>query len=106
MLFNTTEFIAELYKRSNPHLDPEEAFDEGTRLGSRAMFYNSIVTLAATIIMPFFVVEVSSRKQLQARLSAAPKSIWVRCFNKVKVHLASLWAASHLLFAVCMTATL
>ncbi|KAJ3559646.1 hypothetical protein NM688_g217 [Phlebia brevispora] len=105
VLFNTTEFIAELHRRAHPDADSNVVFEEGTRLGSRAMFYSSILSLVANIIMPFFVAEAASRKHMQDRLSAKPKSIWVRWFNKLKVHLASLWAASHLLFAVCMFAT-
>lgn len=108
MLFNTTEFIAELHKRANPDLDPTHADDEGTRLGTRALFYSSILSLAISIVMPFFVAEASSRKEMQDRLAAdgKRKSIWARWFDKVKVHLASLWAVSHLLFAICMFATL
>ena len=108
MLFNTTEFIAELYKRANPDLDPTHADDEGTRLGTRAMFYSSILSLAISIVMPFFVAEASSRKEIQDRLAAdgKRKSVFVRWFNMLKVHLATLWAVSHLLFAVCMLATL
>ncbi|KAI0340319.1 MFS general substrate transporter [Trametopsis cervina] len=105
LLFNTTEFIAELHKRAHPELDAEVAFDEGTRLGSRAMFYNSLLSLLASILLPFFVAEAGSRRQLQQTLAAAPPNRWIRWFNKLKVHLTSLWAASHLLFAVCMMAT-
>ena len=115
VLFNTTEFIAEIYKRAHPELDPVRAGDEGTRLGSRAMFYNSILNLVVSIAMPFFVAEASSRKEMQDRLNAEVGTgkgrgkkwmRWLKLFEKMKVHLASLWAASHLLFAVCMFATL
>lgn len=87
-------------------MDVEAALEEGTRLGSRAMFYSSILTLVANIVMPFFIAEAISRKHMQERLSTVPKSIWVRLFNKLKIHLASLWAVSHLIFSICMFATL
>lgn len=106
LLFNTTEFIAELYKRSHPELSPDVAMEEGTRLGSRAMFYNAVLSLAVSVVVPLFVAEAKSRKNIQNKLAMATESIWVRCFNKVKVHLTSLWAASHLLIVICMAATL
>lgn len=107
VLFNTTEFIAELHRRSHPEMDSEAALEEGTRLGSRALFYSSILSLIANVLLPFFVAEAGSRKKMQQALAASPPSVWwVRWFNKLKVHLASLWAASHLIFAICMLATL
>ncbi len=106
VLFNTTEFIAELHRRSHPELNPEIALEEGTRLGSRALFYSAILSLIANVALPFFVAEAASRKDMQARLLSGPQSIWMRWFEKLKIHLAPLWAASHLLFAICMTATL
>ncbi|KAI0088334.1 major facilitator superfamily domain-containing protein [Irpex rosettiformis] len=105
LLFNTTEFIAELYKRAHPELTAEIALEEGARLGSRAMFYNAILSLVASIFLPFFVAEATSRRSMQETLSTVPPNIWIRWFNKLKVHLASLWAASHMIFAVCMLAT-
>ncbi|KIP03126.1 hypothetical protein PHLGIDRAFT_111240 [Phlebiopsis gigantea 11061_1 CR5-6] len=105
LLFNTTEFIAELHRRSHPELAPEAAMEEGTRLGSRAMFYNAILSLVASIVLPLFAAETKSRRTLRNTLATAPQSVWVRWFNRLKIHLASLWAASHLLFAVCMAAT-
>jgi solute carrier family 45, member 1/2/4 len=106
VLFNTTEFIAELHKRSHPEIDAEMALEEGTRLGSRAMFYNAILSLIASILLPFFVAEAGSRRRMQETLVASSSNIWVSWFNKLKVHLAALWAASHFVFAVCMMATL
>ena len=70
------------------------------------MFYSSILSLAVNIVMPFFVAEAGSRKLVQDRLSNVPKSVLLQWFGKLKVPLASLWAVSHLLFAICMLATL
>lgn len=106
MLFNTTEFIAELHRRAHPDMAPDAAMEEGTRLGSRAMFYNALLSLAANLVMPFFVAEAKSRQRVQDRIAMSGQKVWVRWFNKLKVPLASLWAASHLLFAICMAATL
>jgi solute carrier family 45, member 1/2/4 len=82
-------------------MDPEAAMEEGTRLGSRAMFFNAILSLVANIVLPFFVAEAQhTHKDMFAA------SRWTNLFNKLKVHLGALWAASHLLFAICMGATL
>ena len=70
------------------------------------MFYNAILSLAASVIMPLLAAETKSRRAIQNTFATAPQSVWVRWFNRLKIHLASLWAASHLLFAICMAATL
>lgn len=79
---------------------------EGTRLGSRALFYQSIISLASNIILPFFVSEAGSRKRMQSAIALGVEKTWyIRFYEKVKVHLGALWAVAHLLFAVCMVAT-
>ncbi|KAI0080485.1 MFS general substrate transporter [Panus rudis PR-1116 ss-1] len=107
VLFNTTEFILELYKSNIGASDEDEAAAaEGNRLGSRAMFYNALLSLVANILLPFFVSEAGSRKRMQNVLAhGVKKSWWIRLYEKMKVHLATLWAFSHFLFAVCMGAT-
>lgn len=70
------------------------------------MFYNALLSLLANVMLPFFVSEAGSRKSMQDKLAMSAQSIWVRWFDKLKIHLASLWAASHLIFAICMGATL
>lgn len=108
MLFNTTEFIAELHKRSvgaDSTLSPEAVMEEGARLGSRAMFYNAVLSLVANILLPLFVNEAGSSKRVENMLGSR-KAWWIRFYEKIKIHLATLWAFSHLLFAICMIATL
>ncbi|THH26896.1 hypothetical protein EUX98_g7285 [Antrodiella citrinella] len=109
VLFNTTEFIAELHKRSvgsTTTLTPEQILEEGARLGSRAMFYNAMLSLTANVLLPLFVSEAGSRKQLESTLnSGMRRAWWVRVYDKIKIHLGTLWAISHLVFAICMCAT-
>ncbi|TCD69764.1 hypothetical protein EIP91_006300 [Steccherinum ochraceum] len=109
VLFNTTEFIAELHKRSvaaDTSLSPEEIMEEGARLGSRAMFFNAVLSLIANVLLPLFVSEAGSRRRLENALgSGMARAWWVRLYDRIKVHLGTLWAASHLLFAICMGAT-
>lgn len=110
VLFNTTEFIAELHKRSvgaDTTLTPEQIMEEGARLGSRAMFFNAVLSLTANVLLPLFVSEAGSRKKLESALaSGMRRPWWVRLYDRVKIHLGMLWAISHLLFAICMIATL
>lgn len=110
VLFNTTEFIAELHKRSvgsDTSLTPEQILEEGARLGSRAMFYNALLSLTANVLLPLFVSEAGSRKQLESALGAGTRRAWwVRLYDRIKIHLGTLWAISHLVFAICMGATL
>ncbi|KAI0355283.1 MFS general substrate transporter [Trametes cingulata] len=107
VLFYTTAFIGDLHKRSSPLPPDDPALDaEATRLGTRALFYSSILSLTSNILLPFFVAESArSRRLLERKLVQAHKSAWVRMYERVKVSLATLWATGHLLFAVCMFAT-
>jgi len=100
----TTLYIGELHKQlSPPPGDDSSAIvleEEATRLGARALFYSALVSLAANTIMPVFVVhanEVATFSPLQ------PNKPWL---ERVRVHLATLWAFSHFVFAFCMAATL
>ena len=109
VLFYTTAFVGELHKRSFPNIPPSDpTLDaEATRLGTRAMFFNALVNVIASIVLPFFVTEAAkSRKALQKKLMERKKSKWVEWFEKAKIHLATLWAISHGVFVICMEATL
>ncbi|THU98478.1 hypothetical protein K435DRAFT_777462 [Dendrothele bispora CBS 962.96] len=122
---------------------PAHIDEQATRLGSRALFYSAVVTLAVNIALPFFVTEASasSRRRKQERLHPRRRQVngimgggsvdrvdqyemspgsrsrdWssrglmdkLKGFSipeTFKVHLASLWAASHAIVAVCMLGT-
>ncbi|EIW74070.1 MFS general substrate transporter [Coniophora puteana RWD-64-598 SS2] len=104
-MFYTTTYIGELHKQAHPvPLSDEVAVAalnaEATRLGTRAMFYSALVSLAANAVLPMLIKE---RKTSGRYGSPPPRRSWL---DRFKVHLASLWAFSHLLFAVCMAATL
>ncbi|KAG8215937.1 major facilitator superfamily domain-containing protein [Butyriboletus roseoflavus] len=104
VLFYTTVYIGELHKQSSPIPENEDAVialdAESTRLGSRAMFYSALVSLAANIIMPSFVVPQHAG---HASRPLQPKQkTWL---ERVRMHLTSLWALSHFIFAMCMAAT-
>ncbi|KAH9169534.1 MFS general substrate transporter [Lactarius sanguifluus] len=100
IFFYTTLYVSELYKRSLP----SSAFDgnlgdidaEGTRLGSRAQLFSAIVALLTNALAPLIVDGSSSPTHV-----GPPKRWWQR-----KIHLATLWAISHLIFAFCMFGTI
>ncbi|KAI8980631.1 MFS general substrate transporter [Trametes punicea] len=107
VLFYTTAYIGDLHKRASSLPADDPALDaEATRLGTRALFYSSLLSLAANILLPFFVAESArSRRLLERKLVQAHKSAWVRMYERIKVNLATLWATGHFIFAVCMFAT-
>ncbi|KAH9930693.1 MFS general substrate transporter [Fomitopsis serialis] len=107
ILFYTTEFIGELHKHvhsSTPQDDPD-LNAEATRLGSRALFYSSILSLACNLLLPFFVSEATKSRAALDRNLNGHATRWVMMYQRVKIHLATLWAVSHMVFAVCMAAT-
>ncbi|KAH9064541.1 MFS general substrate transporter [Lactarius vividus] len=98
--FYTTLYVSELYKRSLP----SSAFDgnlgdidaEGTRLGSRAQLCSALVALLTNVLAPL-IIDGDSPSPVHV---GPPKRWWQR-----KIHLATLWAISHLVFAFCMFGT-
>ncbi|KAF5353770.1 hypothetical protein D9757_013859 [Collybiopsis confluens] len=152
VLFYSTLYIGDLYKRSffaAAVLLPPPDFSEdtltmldseATRLGSRALFYSSVLAFSMNVFLPFFVSESSEssrRKKKEQRLGiglglghghgrgrwqgpggvSATSSAsaggegggpWWRKLaipEKMKVHLASLWAVSQGVLAGSMLAT-
>ena len=105
MLFYTTLYIGELHKRNSspPESDAAAlALDaKATRLGSRALFYSALLSLTANIVLPFFVCE-ARQTPITSISPMARKRTWL---EYAQVRLASLWAFSHALFAVCMLGT-
>ncbi|KAJ3515315.1 hypothetical protein NLJ89_g1827 [Agrocybe chaxingu] len=108
VLFYTSIYVGDLYKRSQPHPGSDEAAAaldaEATRLGSRALFYSALVSLFANLVMPAFVTEAAGGGR--GRNSGA--TWWDRVCRiprQMQMHLATVWAASHFVFASCMFAT-
>src|SRR5579863_612186 len=103
ILFYTTLYVGDLYKRSLPpsafegNIEDIEA--EGTRLGSQAQLLAALVALATNVLAPLIVKGAASSSTPMH--IGPPKRWWHR-----KVHLANLWAVSHLIFAFCMFGTL
>ena len=77
----------------------EDIDAEGTRLGSRAQLLLSLVALSTNFLAPY-IVRNGDYSSSPLHLGP-PKRWWQR-----KVHLATLWAISHLVFASCMFGTL
>jgi len=116
ILFYTTLYIGELHKRASPTPSPTDLSAitqldaEATRLGSRALLFNALLALMANMVLPYFVKEAAgnggqSRARRGMMGSGRRMGGWLD-MERFRVHLASLWAASHLVFALCMGATL
>ncbi|KJA17812.1 hypothetical protein HYPSUDRAFT_145931 [Hypholoma sublateritium FD-334 SS-4] len=110
LLFYSTLYVGDLYKRTVPAAsNPQEeaALDaEATRLGSRALFYSALVSLLVNFVLPAFVTEAADN--MRPGLSQQPQSRWERLCHVprgLQIHLSTLWAISHLVFAGCMFAT-
>jgi solute carrier family 45 protein 1/2/4 len=84
-MFYTSVYIGDLYKRANPlaydDLDMETlrqhalARDaEATRLGSRALFYSSVITLVLIWLLPSFVATPASERSQSPSADYRPLS--------------------------------
>jgi solute carrier family 45 protein 1/2/4 len=121
ILFYTTMYISDIHARS-AHVSgtPAEILAEGTRLGSRALFFSAILAILTNLVLPFFTcTPAAGRLDASARSSnrttnhirsdstdslvSQPRSIIPESF---KIPLSTLWAWSHLLFGACMLGTL
>lgn len=78
--------------------------DEATRLGSRALFYSALLSLVVSVVLPSFVAEAAGDPP-QNQTSSWWQRV-CRVPRRLQVHLVTMWAASHLVFASCMFATL
>ena len=105
-MFYTSVYIGDLYKRSaaQAQIEPDDA--EGTRLGARALFYMGAVSLFANVVLPAFVAETASQSRSGAPLPVLKKPSMLEVPARMKVHLATLWAVSHVVFSACMLGTL
>ncbi|KAI6132963.1 MFS general substrate transporter [Pisolithus croceorrhizus] len=103
VLFYTSLYIGELYKRSLPNTvaDDVDVDAEATRLGSRALFYSALVALLANLVAPSFVIE----DEPAIEINVAHGSGWRWWVKVPKIRLSTLWASSHAVFAGCMWAT-
>lgn len=103
VLFYTSLYIGELYKRSLPNnvADNVDVDAEATRLGSRALFYSALVALLANLIAPSFVIQ----DEPAVETNVAHASGWRWWVKLPRIRLSTLWASSHAVFAGCMWAT-
>ncbi|KAK1221622.1 hypothetical protein PQX77_015566 [Marasmius sp. AFHP31] len=74
--------------------------EDSSRLGSRALFYSSLITLFFNWIIPYFVASSEP-----GAVEGCPSSGFLRIPDRIKMHLSTLWALSHLVFALCMLGT-
>ncbi|KAJ7473439.1 major facilitator superfamily domain-containing protein [Mycena latifolia] len=108
ILFYTTMYISDLYAHS-AHVSgtPAEISAEGTRLGSRALFFSAILALLTNLVLPLFTSTTSAGSH--TRTDSTDSTVTTRFGSVIpescKIPLSTLWAWSHLLFGACMLGT-
>jgi solute carrier family 45, member 1/2/4 len=115
VLFFSSIWAGEIFTRHAIALDPtqsatDEALNEdSSRVASRALFYSSILSLVASIFMPFIVSNETGRRRRppfqaggEGVGSGQRNAKWWK--NPVNFHLADVWAFSQLVFALSMGA--
>lgn len=125
MLFFSTVWVGEIFTSQALAADPSapiasEAFqDEATRAGSRALLWSSILSFAASVLLPFVVHQSSIEDKHQGYTNGSASGLlpgygrkgtgdWARIIDwlaGMKLHLATLWAISHAIFAISMALT-
>lgn len=118
LLFYTTMYIGDLHKRAfyanlGPNSPKPSEADlatlnaEATRLGSRALFYSSIVTLAGNLLLPFFISKRLASEPFDNLRPTRPSTpaAW-HIPNFLRLSLASLWAVGQAVYTACMLGTL
>ncbi|KAJ3994904.1 hypothetical protein F5050DRAFT_1695310 [Lentinula boryana] len=123
IMFYSTLYIGDLYKRAffatailvpPPEIteDSLTALDnEATRIGSRALFYQSLLALSMNVVLPFFTTTSSSsssrRRTGEERQQDSARPWWKTPAipEILKFRLVSLWAISQGVLASCMLAT-
>jgi hypothetical protein len=113
VLSYSTLYVGDLYKRTSPPAnspDEQNALDaEAMRLGSRALFFAALLSLFVNLTFPLFVSESAGTRNGRPAIPNTAQSWFDRACRvprSMQVHLATLWAVSHLVFAGCMFATL
>lgn len=88
-MFYTSVYIGDLYKRANPlayddrdmeilHQNALARNAEATRLGSRALFYSSVITLVLIWLLPAFVATPASERSYSSSCDYRPVSVNAR----------------------------
>lgn len=112
ILFYSSEWVGEIYTRAQvaegrSAADPA-VISEAMRVGSEALFWQSVVVLASTILLPILLVFAENTQSRRASASSLPvkwSGSWLPARLLRFVTLPYMWAASHLLFAIMMFLT-
>jgi hypothetical protein len=112
ILFFGTAWIAETYARSNNNTDLVDApvliQQLATRAGSQAMFYNSLIALFTSIVLPSLVAPSSDNTFRSPTTTIIPSSFQSfinRFFPLSWLSLSLLWAISNGCFATLLFLT-
>ncbi|PHH53475.1 General alpha-glucoside permease [Ceratocystis fimbriata CBS 114723] len=112
-LFYTSSYIGELYVEpfleENPNMSDQELeklYEEATRIGTLALFVNSIVTLLTNVFLPFFIAPTYDKAPMgddscESKPMSALDKLRIRGFT-----LKRAWFISLVFFALTLLATL
>ena len=117
MMFYSSLYIGELYRNSlDINITSAEpsivaAVDaETTRLASRALLYSVLVSLIMNLIMPALVIQQDDEEDgcgIGASKNWAGQAWWMNVKRTIRcMHLVTLWAIGHAVFATCMASTM
>lgn len=106
VLFYSSSWVSEIYRAAQSSTTSETSSTlelDSTRAGSRAMFFHSLVSFVASIILPILITDHSnsSTDSTQRRINHHNSSTCFKTFFDLPI----LWASSHFLFAVAMALT-
>lgn len=120
LLFYTSSYIGEIYVEpyleEDPHMSPDELdklYEKATRIGTFALFVNSVVSLLTNVFLPFFIAPTYDRRPVVGPASSGfdacsmldeePKA---RLLDRLQIPgftLKRAWLGSLVLFAFCMS---
>ena len=108
MMFDITVYVGDIYKSGSPDsVDPtsEEVDAEATRLGTRALFLSSCISLFSNFALPLLVSQTPRSRTIGDLLQEDGGAL-KRALCKFQTSLPMLWAMGQGLFALCMFSTL
>ncbi|TIB98798.1 MFS general substrate transporter [Wallemia mellicola] len=107
IMFWSTSYIGELYLDDTNLGDADSrTADEATRIGTRAMLFQAIVSLTTAIILPTIIQPLVKQSPIEKE-SQNPVSRYVkRIIPSSLLDLSSVWTFSHILFAITIFSTI
>ncbi|KKA29725.1 hypothetical protein TD95_003812 [Thielaviopsis punctulata] len=111
-LFYTSSYIGDLYVQpfleENPNMSDQEIeklYEEATRVGTLALFINSVVTLATNVLLPFFISPTYDKVPVGGA-SQSKTASFLESLHIPGLTLKRAWFLSLLFFAATLIGTM